>query len=597
MLLNLFILLGLSLLISDSTSVSSEKELIILHTNDLHSSLQGSAPESNYTPLIQDNDGTLGGFARLSTIIQTEKNKHDNVLALDGGDFLMGTLFQTLEMETGFQLKLMYDMGYDAVCIGNHEFDFGIENLSSYLLKASEDSIPALLLSNVTCSPKLTSDDSFEKIMQDGIIKPYYITHTKDFKIGIFGLLGNEAYDVANAHELQLENQVKTARSIVKHLRQNEEVDIVIALSHSGVFYDNDGEVIRSEDVKLAHKVDGIDLIISGHTHTIIEKPLHINNTYIVQAGDRGKKIGKLRLKVGDDVSIKDYQLIPVNDDIEGDKIIQNKILKQKELLTQQTLKSLPYTYDEPLFHLNFDLNYDNEAPENCNIGSFTADAMHYYSNKYADEYCNIAIIGHGMLRASLPKGNVYLPEVFNVASLGSGKDNIPGYPMARIYLTAREIERLMGLLIKASHQSVNYYMFSSGLQVDYSRKGKDYDKIERIRIQNSEGLFETVDPSRSNKQLYSVVADAYMISFLAKIKKMTFGLINIEAKDKDGNTFENLDRAIIDFDPNIAGVQEGKIWISLIEYASSFKDEAENLIPEIPYEYEEQALRLQAIN
>lgn len=102
------------------------QDLVILHTNDLHSHLNGLSPEAEYTPLEKDNDVTLGGFSRIAGYIEQQKaNYKQKLLVLDAGDFLMGTLFQQIELEKGFQLNLMHKMGYDVVAIGNHEFDFG----------------------------------------------------------------------------------------------------------------------------------------------------------------------------------------------------------------------------------------------------------------------------------------------------------------------------------------------------------------------------------------------------------------------------------------------------------------------------------------
>lgn len=598
--LKFFIFIGLSLLVqADPIRIAEkeniEKELIILHTNDLHSSLQGSAPEKNYSPNTTGDDLTLGGFARIAAIIKQEKQENANVLALDGGDFLMGTLFQSLEMETGFQLKLMHDMGYDALCIGNHEFDFGVKQLYNYINHTKADNCPALLLANLNAKGKTKEEQYFSQLFKEKRIKPYHIITTQDLRVGIIGLLGDEAYEVANAHQLKLKRKIKIAQTLVKHLRKKENVDIVIALSHSGIWFDSNKNVRAIEDVELAQKVDGLDIIISGHTHSVLSEPLYINDTYIVQAGDHGKKIGKLKLSIGAKPKLKSYKLIDVDDRILGDTLIQKKIDKQKEQLSKQTLSQFPYHYDSALFHLDFPLNYKQNIKQ-CNIGNFIADAMHYYVNQHVKDHTNIAIISHGMIRSTIPKGKIYLPEVFNAVSLGTGNDGIPGYPLSQIYLEAKEIKRLMQLLIKASHHSSNYYLFSSGLQIDYSRKNKNFNRIEDIRIKNASGSYKSISKSHKNQELFSIVADAYTISFLSLIKKKSFGFINIEPKNIHGEVIAHIEESIIDINPQQEGIQEAKTWVSIIEYAQSFKADNEQL-PHIPYQYEEQDLRLQAIN
>ena len=109
-------------------------KLVILHTNDIHSKLRGFAPETDYTPLVTNDDQTVGGFARLAAAIAAEKLEGgDNTILLDAGDFMMGTLFHHFEAMDGFQLRLMKMMGYDLVGIGNHEFDFGPDILAQII--------------------------------------------------------------------------------------------------------------------------------------------------------------------------------------------------------------------------------------------------------------------------------------------------------------------------------------------------------------------------------------------------------------------------------------------------------------------------------
>ena len=163
--LNLFV----SLL---SLSGQTEKRITIIHTNDLHSRLMGYAPESEYSPLTTRDDATVGGFARIATIIRTEKESNNGTtLVLDAGDFMMGTLFPSLEMKSGFQLRLMKEMGYDVLALGNHEFEFGPEWLASVVdISAKNGRIPALLIGNANFDRKDNRDDLLEKEFSENLI-------------------------------------------------------------------------------------------------------------------------------------------------------------------------------------------------------------------------------------------------------------------------------------------------------------------------------------------------------------------------------------------------------------------------------------------
>jgi len=173
-----------SLLLSVFMTVSAqeEKKIILLHTNDLHSRLNGFAPESEYSPYMTGNDRTKGGFARIAAIIKKEKRENPGLtLAVDAGDFLMGTLFQSLEVKTGFQLGLMQKMGYDLVCLGNHEFDFGTVKLAEIINRAGENgTIPPILSGNAEFSSSDPGDDGLERLFSDGTISRKLVI--KNFK-------------------------------------------------------------------------------------------------------------------------------------------------------------------------------------------------------------------------------------------------------------------------------------------------------------------------------------------------------------------------------------------------------------------------------
>jgi 5'-nucleotidase len=171
-----------------SLTGQTEKKITILHTNDLHSRLIGYAPESAYSPLTVNDDKTIGGFARIAAILKAEKeNNTGTTLIFDAGDFFMGTLFPSLELETGFQLRLMKTMGYDAISFGNHEFDFGPEWLASVIsISRLKGEIPSILNGNAMFDKKDGRDDALEKLFSDNVIKRKLILTKDGIKIGVF---------------------------------------------------------------------------------------------------------------------------------------------------------------------------------------------------------------------------------------------------------------------------------------------------------------------------------------------------------------------------------------------------------------------------
>ncbi len=578
---------------------SKSGKLVIIHTNDLHSNITGFSPELEYTPCITNNDKTLGGFARIATIISENKEKYpNNTIVLDAGDFLMGTFFHVFETQDGFQLNLMEKMGFDVVGLGNHEFDFGPEALTK-IIKTSmqKGAIPPLTLANVEFNDKDSKDDSFEELYNKGIIKKYHIIERDGMRIGVFGLLGRDADEVApKTVPLKIPDYIKSAKKTAKILKKQENVDFVICVSHSGVVKDKKGNWV-GEDIELAKKVKDIDVIISGHTHVVVNEPIWIDGTPIVQTGAQGKNVGRFELNIQDgEIKSAKYQLIPVNDEIKGDCKIHQEIAKRIRKIDDELLKPLKLGYYKPLAETDY-LLYSNEYADlkKRNLGPLIADALRYYVNNYSEETTDIALIAAGVIRDKFRPGQEGVQTVadaFRVMSLGNGKDNIPGYPLAKVYLTGREIKNFIELLIVATKMKPAYYCFYSGIEVKYNSNKRILHKIQSIKINDKEINF-----SKKDKTLYSLTANSYMLEFVGEIKGMTLGLIKIVPKDKNGNPIKNMKKTWIDFDKNKNGIQEGKEWLALVRYLQSFEDTNNNKIPDFPDKYKTVINRLIDVN
>jgi 5'-nucleotidase/UDP-sugar diphosphatase len=569
----------------------TEKKIIILHTNDIHSRITGYAPETAYTPLTINDDKTVGGFARIATILKEEKDKNSGItLTVDAGDFLMGTLFQGLETKTGFQLRLMKTMGYDAVCIGNHEFDYGPDKLADILSSAARGgAIPPVLLSNAEFDEKESGDDALEMLFKNNVVVRKYILERDNVKIGFFSLMGIVADDnAAFAPPVTFSKQIPAAKKMVKEL-QNEGCDIIICLSHSGVSSDGNGNWV-GEDFELAQKVKGIDVIISGHTHTKLDKPVIVNGIPVVQAGEYGQYVGKLSLTFKDGkVNINDYSLIPVDDRTIGDESINRLIEDQKKNITKEILDPIGMEYDRKIIETDFLLECNEMGDiKGSNLGPLVADAIQTYINNHSKTGTDISMVAVGVIRDKIVPGFQTAPDIFRIMSMGQGKDGIPGYPLARINVTGKELKSILEILQVAYKSTPANYCYYSGMKAEFDPDKGMLKKISRIEIISPDGNVSNVDFSKKNKKLYSVTANSYMLEFIGIIKKMSFGLINVMPKDAAGNPITDMKTAIIDLDENKEGVQEGKEWIALMEYLTSMKDRNGNGIPDIDSKYRE---------
>ncbi len=575
----------ISILVFLSLSVFSQ-ELTILHTNDMHSKLTGYGPESEYSPLITGNDKTLGGFSRLAALFSNSKTKNkDATLILDDGDFLMGSLFHVAEEETGFQLNLMKNIGYDVITIGNHEFDFGPNALANIINKAKEKGgFPDIVCSNIIFDAKSDGDNKLEKLYSDNEIKEFTIIEKNGLKIAIFGLVGVDAADVAPASKpVSFENPIETALKIVDKIKTKHNPDLIICLSHSGIDHKKTDGKYTGEDIELAKKVNGIDIIISGHTHSVTEKPIKVNNTYIVQTGSYIKNLGEIKLKIKDGKIIEfNFQLIPVDDKILGNQLVYGKIQEQKELINNVFLKETGLTYETKVAQINFDLKKNYSDLKSSNLGPFIADATKYYLKKNGI-IADFSMVASGTIREDLVKGEngiITVPDVFRVMSLGKGYDNVPGYPLAMIYLTGREVKKLMEILVMSRAKGGDGYLYTSGLKIYTNPAKMMLRKVQKVEIDGKE-----IDISKKNKNLYSIAANTYLLSFFGEIKKMSHGLVSVIPKDKDGKPIGEMRNQLIDINSSKKGVQEAKEWIALIEFMESFKNK-DNGFPIIPEKY-----------
>lgn len=579
-------LLLFSILMISSTIFS--QEIIILHTNDMHSKLTGYGPENEYSPLVTGNDGTRGGFARLSSIIKATKKSNANTFVFDSGDFLMGSLFHWSEEETGFQLGLMRAMGYEAVCLGNHEFDFGPGTLAKIInISKTKGEIPQLLCSNLIFDPKSTSDDALENLLKDKTILPYTILEKSGIKIGVFGIMGTDAAHVAPASKpVSFGDPIKISKETAKYLKETEKVDIVICLSHSGIYYNSEEKKYYGEDIELAEKVPYIDIILSGHTHVATPAEIKINSTYIVQTGSYAENIGEIRFNFKDK-KINDfkYKLIPVDDKINGDKEVYDLIENQKIFINKKYLSEVNLKYDGKIAKTNFDLKLDFNNQGSSNLGPFLADAVYFYANSSSGN-TDFSLLASGTIREDLLKGEsgiLTTADIFRVMSLGRGYDNVPGYPLAKIYLTANEIKKLMEIVFVGRQGGGDSYLFFSGITVYVDSEKGMLRKVQKIEIKGKE-----LDFSKKNKQLYSLAANTYLLSFLGEVKKMSKGLIKLVPKDAQGNEITDYKKVLIDINKEKEGIQEAKEWIAIIKYLEkqNFSMAPQTVLPVVPQRY-----------
>jgi len=558
----------------------------------MHSRLQGFSPSSDYTPETIGDDKTTGGFARLSGYFkQVEKEIGEKPLILDAGDFLMGTLFHTLEPKQGFQLRLMKKMGYDVVCLGNHEFDMGVDNLARIIQNGSDKGeIPPLVLSNITFHPKEEKDDHLQELYQQKIVNTSYVSEINGIKIGFFGLMGIDAYDVAPfVRPAAITDRILAAKEVSKYLKDSQKVDLVICLSHSGVSKDKKGNW-SGEDVEMAKEVEDIDLIIGGHTHTHLFEPLVVNNTPIVQAGSEGRFVGRIDLEYSEgELKLKHGQLTVIDDKIPGDMAIQKDIEKYESEIISKVFGQLGLKPGEPIVETDFDVLFNEQTNlETSNLGPMVADAINWYVNETRQNDISLAVAG--LIRDEIIQGSTgqqLANDIFRISPLGSGAyDDAPGYSLAQIYLTGRDIKNLLEALMLAPKMSSANYPFWSGIKYKYNPRRIMLDQVYEVSIGSEEAGYKKIDLSKDNKKLYSLTTNNYVLEFVEIIGEATFGLLKVVPKNELGKTVQDVKTLIIDGQDLKPGLQEIKEWAAVVGYVSNFPDINGNGIPDIPEYY-----------
>jgi len=575
------------------------QELVILHTNDIHSHLMGDGPEADYTPLTTNDDATLGGMARLMTAIGTARAAAaaagKPVLLLDAGDFMMGSLFHFLATTNAAELAMMQAAKYDATTIGNHELDWTATGLAGILAAATKGgpTVP-IVASNMHFSDTDPRDDALAAFSAAGVIKRKLVLTVGGLKVGIFGLLGKDAVQVTpQAAPLTFDPIATAAAAMVAELRQTDQVDLVIALSHSGIYSTGLGE-----DTDLAMAVSGIDVIVSGHTHDSLPQPVVVKNTVIVTAGAYGHFLGDLDLSVTPSatpggaatVVVNGYTLGAIDDSIPGDAATQTAVNAYiAGIDTALAPNGLAYRTVVASTANDLTLPQYAEAP----IGDLVVDAYRTIAGALipAGEPPIVAAFeGNGQLRATLAKGKtgkIWLSDLYRVTPLGIGPNNLPGSPLVSFYLNAKDIASGLELGGAKAGEGIDdqYTLQISGLKVTYDMSKPLFGRVAGVSLVDGTGV-ETVLDKNNTTTCYRVVATNFVAGLLGVVKTFTQGLLSVVAKDVDCLTPVDPTTRFVDADPTTVGVQELKQWQAVLKFVSKFPDTTNDQIPDVPAAY-----------
>ena len=567
----------------------------ILFTHDLH---------SHFLPQSTAEGGESGGYARLKTVIDGERAMNPDALLVDGGDFSIGSLIQTLYTTQAAELRTMGAMGYDAVTIGNHEFDHKGTGFAEMLnsAKAAQQAAVELLLVDARpledmdayrerfgpVTPVLPTlleanyapaDDNQDRAFIRSAMEDYGVTDCMTLErggvtYGLFGLMGVDSDECAPTSGFTRTDAAKAAKRCVETLK-GEGAEIIVCLSHSGT----GDSLASSEDEELAKAVDGIDVIVSGHTHSTLAEPLVVNDTYIVSSGPYCQNLGSLTFSWDDggEKRLLDYRLIPIDETVAENPEIAGLVEQWKDMVGETYLARYGLTYDEVLTHTDCDLTTPASAvQENNGLGTLVSDAFLWADRTldaaYADSPHTVSVTADGVLRASLPAGDLTVAMAFDVLSMGVGEDGTSGFPLVAVYLTGKELKAAMEVDASVTPIMPAAQLYMSGAKYAFNTKRMFFNRVYDAALTDvtfdesgTENAYEIDDNA-----LYRVVTGMYSAQMLGTVKSKSMGLLSLEPKQANGTPVTDFADCIL-YDAN---GNELKEWYALAAYLEQFGED-----------------------
>ncbi|OCA88952.1 5'-nucleotidase C-terminal domain-containing protein [Pseudobacillus wudalianchiensis] len=446
---------------------AKELDLTIMHTNDTHAHIENAA-------------------RKVTAIKEVRKAKPNNVL-LDAGDVFSGTLYFN-EYLGQADLNFMNLVGYDAMTFGNHEFDLGTKPLANFIAKAkfpfvsanvnftSDENIKGLVTGGIAAAPK------------DGSVYDAIIKEVDGEKVGIFGLTTAETVDISSPgagvmFEDYLEKSKKTVASLEK-----QGVNKIIALTHIG-FKDGGGD----NDVTLAKEVEGIDIIVGGHSHDLLKEPVLDTTgkepTVIVQANEYNKYLGTLDVKFDKNGKVIGHagKLIEIDAKGEDGTYILEDDPEAAEILATEYKPAIDAKKKTVVGKTAVALNGERAdvRTKETNLGNLITDGM-LEKAKTINKEAVIAVQNGGGIRASINEGDITLDEVLTVMPFGNA--------LAIMNLTGAEIRAALENSVKEVPGQFGGFLQVSGLKFTYDSSKPVGERVKTVEVKKENGYVPLVD-------------------------------------------------------------------------------------------------------
>jgi 5'-nucleotidase len=446
--------------------------LTILHTNDTHAHLESFEPF---------NQPLQGGVARRYTAIQQVRDDGGNVILVDAGDAFQGTLFFN-QWQGEEESHFMNALGYQAMAVGNHEFDLGPAKLASFVQQADFPVLSANL--DASADPDL-----------GGLIEAYTVLEVGGDKVGVFGLTTPDAAFISSpGPNVVFGDAADAARATVEAL-EDQGINKIVALTHLGY----------SVDQQLAAAVDGIDVIVGGHSHTPLGDMDGAQGPYptvvtapagdpvlVVSAYDWGRYLGRLDIVFNADGKVETYEGQPIFID---ESVAEDAGIAADVVQYAQPLEELK---NHIIGQSAVDLKGDRELvrSQETNLADMICDAMLW---KSAAEDTQICIVNGGGIRASIPAGDVSMGQVLEVLPFGN--------QIATLGLKGSDVLAALEHGLSGYEEQAGAFPQVGGMRYTFDPSQPAGARITGVQVKGADGGYRTLDPD----VVYKLTSNEYL--------------------------------------------------------------------------------------
>lgn len=534
---------------------------------------------------MHDVHSFIDPCSKSKVIIDRQKKINPETIVVDAGDFSMGTLYQTVFEKDASELRTLGLIGVDATTIGNHEFDYGPEALAAMFNSALDcgDTLPQFVLCNVDW----TKTDDYTKTLRAALVdrygsKPYTMIKKGGLNVAVIGVFGKDAIFCSPGCQLTFTDQIESVKKCVEQIKAVENADLIVCLSHSGT----NPELSKSEDELLAKAVPELDVIISGHTHTYLEKGIQTGNTVIASCKAYNAYLGTLSLDKNEQGrwTVSDYKLIDLSQNLEEDEAVNKRLEKFRREIDREYLVNFNYTSDQVIGIAQKDISLDKEVPY----------LMAWAMNKQLEKEginVDVTIVPSGCVRGTYSKGNITVSKVFETYSLGAGEDGLAGFPLTVSYVTGKALKNACQIDSSLGPGSDTLKLYMHGLAYEYNPNRLIFDKVTQVYLLKDGKKIPVEDD-----KMYLMAIDYYSCMMLSNVSSMTKGLISLVTYKADGTP-------VTDFQDVVARKKDGtelKGWAAIADSINGLNGNAgkvDGMIPDFSQSYDIQHIAVKSAN